>query len=101
MVWLSITSASGSLSYNVCQSSRVTDKYISTSVYRKAMHTNLYLPFDLHHPVAHKASLVRTLMSRASALPSNCNGMECVAEEKSGVPESLFIRMPQCVHWTV
>ncbi len=53
---------------------------VTTSVYRKPTHTNQYLPFDLHHPVAHKASVVRTLMSRASELSSN--GMVRVAEEE-------------------
>ena len=50
---------------------------------RQATHTNKYLPFDLHHPIAHKASTVRTLMSRASALSSN--SVERVAEEKRNV----------------
>ena len=51
--------------------------YISV---QKPTHTNQYLPFDLHHPVAHKASVVRKLMSRASELSSN--GMVRVAEEE-------------------
>ena len=36
--------------------------------------------FDLHHPVAHKAAVVRTLIHRASTLSSN--SVEQVAEEK-------------------
>ena len=62
------------------------DRSITTSVFKKATHTNQYLSFDSHHPVAHKAAVVRTLMYRASALSSNC--VERVAEEKK-VMEAL------------
>ena len=65
---------------------REDDGFITTSVFRKATHTNQYLSFDSHHPVAHKAAVVRTLMCRASALSSN--GVERVAEEKK-VMEAL------------
>ena len=59
---------------------RESDGSITTSVYRKPTHTNQYLPFDSHHPAAHKASVVRTLMSRASDLSSN--DVVRVAEEE-------------------
>ena len=59
---------------------REDDGSITTSVFSKATHTNQYLSFDSHYPVAHKAAVVRTLMCRASALSSN--GVERVAEEK-------------------
>ena len=39
---------------------RESDGSVTTSVYRKPTHTNQYLPSDSHHPVAHKASVVRT-----------------------------------------
>ena len=49
-------------------------------MFRKATHTNQYLSFDSHHPVAHKAVVVRTLMHRASTLSSN--SVERAAKEK-------------------
>ena len=70
---------------NVCLQ-RKDDGSITTLVFRKATHTNQYLSFDSHYPVAHKAAVVRTLMCRASALSSN--GVERVAEEKK-VMEAL------------
>ena len=59
---------------------RVDDGSRTTSVFGKATHTNQYVSFDLHHPVAHKAAVVRTLIHRASTLSSN--SVERVAEEK-------------------
>ena len=77
---------------------RDTDGTISTSVYRKSTHTNQYLSFVLHHPTAHNVALVRTLMSRASALSSS--GVERVEEEvkivealkENGYPSSFILK---------
>ena len=56
------------------------ESIISTSVYRKATHTNLYLSFRSHHPTAHKVAVVRTVMTRAENLSSL--GVEWTEEEK-------------------
>ena len=73
------------------------------SVYRKPTHSNQYLPSDSHHLVAHKASVVRILMSRASELSSNGMVRVRVAEEErvvdalkqNGYPLS-FIQKHSC-----
>ena len=78
---------------------RDTDGTIGTSVYRKSTHTNQYLSFASHHPTAHKVAVVRTLMSRASALSSS--GVERVEEEvkivealkENGYPSSFIHRL--------
>ena len=59
---------------------REDDGSISASVYRKAIHTDQYLSFISHHPMAHKVA-VKTLMTRANALSSS--GVKRVEEEKN------------------
>ena len=65
-----------------CQDS---DGSISTSVYRKPTHTDQYLHFQSHHPVAHKWAVVKTLMGRAEDLSSTVNRVE----EEKHVVEAL------------
>ena len=47
------------------------DGSIDTTVYRKPTHTNKYVDFSSHHPLAHKIAVVRTLYSKAQALTSS------------------------------
>ena len=50
----------GKLAFLDIQLSRSEDGTVSTSVYCKATHTNQYLAFESHHPVAHKVAVVKT-----------------------------------------
>ena len=59
---------------------REEDGTISTSVYRKATHTDQYLAFDSQHPTVHKRAVVRSLMCRAETLSSS--GVSQTQEEK-------------------
>ncbi len=59
---------------------REEDGSISTSVYRKATHTDHYGCFHSHHPAAHKWAVVRTPMCRAETLSSS--GVSRGQEEK-------------------
>ena len=49
---------------------RSEDGSVSTSVYRKPTHTDRYLDFVSHHPIMHKAAVVKTLFSRADTISS-------------------------------
>ena len=53
--------------------SRITvlgDGSVEIDVYRKATYTNKYLDFTSHNPAQHKEAVARTLLNRASLLPS-------------------------------
>ena len=47
------------------------DGSISTTVYRKPIHTDRYLDFASHHPLAHKIAVFKTLHGRAEAISSS------------------------------
>ena len=46
------------------------DGSLSTTVYRKITHTDKYLSFDSHHPMAHKNAVAGTLFNRANKICS-------------------------------
>ena len=43
---------------------------LSFDVYRKPTHTNQYIPFNSHQPLAHKLSTIHALTRRAALIPS-------------------------------
>ena len=47
------------------------DGSLSTSVYRKPTHTDLYLQWENHHPLSSKYSVIGTLQHRANTICSN------------------------------
>ena len=51
----------------LCSSLPMILKFLSTGVYRKPTHTNLYLPSDSHHNLSSKYSVINTLTHRAKA----------------------------------
>lgn len=57
-----------------------TDGSISMTMYRKDTHTDQYLRFSLHHPLAHKLAVVKTLHYRAGFISST--EASCREEER-------------------
>ena len=56
-----------------------TDGSLSTKVYRKPTHIDLYLQWDSHHTIAAKYSVVSTLHHRAKAV---CSTQQLLEEEE-------------------
>ena len=65
------TESQGQLAFLDVMITHNPDRSIDTTVYRKPTHTNKYLDFSSHHPLAHKIAVVRTLYTRAQALSSS------------------------------
>ena len=61
---------------------------VEVAVHRKVTHTEKYLAFDSHHPGQSKAAVVKTLLDRAKAIPSNANKRK---SEKENVLKDLKI----------
>ena len=43
---------------------------LANKVYRKSTHTERYLAFELHHPIAHKKAVVKLLTNCANNIPT-------------------------------
>ena len=63
------------------------DESISTSGFKKATHTNRYLDFSSHHPLAQKLAVICTLQHRVEVLPLT---QEAHDEEKAHVVDALL-----------
>ena len=61
---------------------------VEVAGHRKATHTEKYLAFDSHHAGQSKAAVVKTLLDRAEAIPSNANKRK---SEKENVLKDLKI----------
>ena len=59
---------------------------VDTSVHRKKTHTDRYLNFKSHHPLAHKRSVVSTLFKRAKELSSDAG---CRSKEEAYIGRTL------------
>ena len=70
-----------------------TDGKLSTSVYRKPTHTDLYLQWDSHHTIPSKYSVVGTLYHRAKTI---CSSQQLLQEEE----QHLFQAHKKCKYPT-
>ena len=60
--------SNGSLSFLDTLGTHHKDGSLLTSVYRKKIHTDRYLDFTSHHPLAHKVAAVKTLMTKVNRI---------------------------------
>ena len=72
------------------------DGSLSTRVYRKPIHTDLYLQWDSHHTIAAKYSVVSTLHHRAKAV---CSTQQLLDEEEYHLQKVL--RETKYPNWTL
>ena len=71
-----------------------TDKSLSPKVYRKPTHIHKHLPFQSHHPLAHKVSVVWMLYQRADHL---CTFADSKTEEEQHMSERSWHGYPDQV----
>ena len=70
------TSADGSIPFLNTLVTPKSDGSLSTSIYRKPIHTNQYLQWDSHHAIANKHSVINSLLHRAKDICSNQDQLE-------------------------
>lgn len=80
------TEVDGTLPFLDTRVTRHTDGSLSTTVFRKKTHTDRYLDFDSHHPLAHKIAVTRTLLTRADRI---CTSITDRDAEKRHVSQAL------------
>ena len=69
------------------------DGSLSTTVYRKPTHTDLYLPWESHHPLSSKYSVIGTLQHRANTI---CSNPQVVAQRReTPAPGTDEMSIPQ------
>ena len=76
----------GALPFLDTMVTRHTDGSLTMSVFRKETHTDRYLNFDSHHPLAHKIAVVRTLLTQADRI---CMSMPDRDAEKRHITQAL------------
>ena len=76
----------GSIPFLDTRITRHDDGSLSTTVFRKQTHTDRYLDFSSHHPLAHKTAVVRTLLARADRI---CTFVTDKDAEKEHVTKAL------------
>ena len=63
------------------------DGSLSTSVYRKPTHTDLYLHWESHHPLPSKYSVIGTLQHRANTI---CSSPQLLQKEEEHLQQALM-----------
>ena len=76
----------GSMPFLVTLVTSQDDGTLTTSVYRKPTHTDLYLQWDSHHNLASKYSVINTLICKAKAV---CSKSKLLEEEMKHLHEVL------------
>ena len=66
---------------------------LANKVYRKPTHTERYLAFESHHPIAHKKAVVKSLTNRARNIPTTSYFLKQVTSAllANGYPKRFII----------
>ena len=88
----------GALSFLDTRITHHFDRTLSTTVFQKKTRTDTYLNFESHNPLAHKAAVARTLLTRADRIctdfPDKAREKECVTQvlRMNGYPRELVTK---------